>query len=147
MSYTAAVEDLRKQYAALPAGAPVRLGKRTSNLFRGRGAVGPGLDVSGLTGVMNGFGIFQNDDKDVLVGLWDIPGIADFRTHLIERVKDHGASLREEDHGFTPHMTLGYDDGEFIEVPRVPASVRGKECRFDSVWLVWGEEWTEVTLS
>jgi FAD/FMN-containing dehydrogenase len=34
-------------------GAPVRLGKRTSNLFRPRAATGqPGLDVSGLGGVL-----------------------------------------------------------------------------------------------
>ena len=43
---------LRESYAALPAGAPVRLAKRTSNLFRGRSASGAGLDVSGLTGVI-----------------------------------------------------------------------------------------------
>jgi FAD/FMN-containing dehydrogenase len=54
MSYVAAVEDLRRQYAALPAGAPVRLGKRTSNLFRSReGSSAPRLDVSAFTGVLS----------------------------------------------------------------------------------------------
>jgi FAD/FMN-containing dehydrogenase len=43
---------LRESYAALPPDAPVRLAKRTSNLFRGRAAGGAGLDVSGLTGVI-----------------------------------------------------------------------------------------------
>jgi FAD/FMN-containing dehydrogenase len=43
---------LRESYAALLAGAPVRLAKRTSNLFRGRPASAAGLDVSGLTGVI-----------------------------------------------------------------------------------------------
>jgi FAD/FMN-containing dehydrogenase len=39
---------------AIPAGSPVRLAKRTSNLFRLRAATGtPGLDVSGLTGVLH----------------------------------------------------------------------------------------------
>jgi FAD/FMN-containing dehydrogenase len=33
-------------------GSPVRLAKSTSNLFRSRAAAGPGLDVSGLTGVL-----------------------------------------------------------------------------------------------
>ena len=48
-----AVERLRASYAAIPAGAPVRLAKRTSNLFRARSAVSvPGLDVSGLGGVI-----------------------------------------------------------------------------------------------
>ena len=47
------MERLRASYAAIPAGAPVRLAKRTSNLFRTRTATkAPGLDVSGLDGVI-----------------------------------------------------------------------------------------------
>jgi hypothetical protein len=37
-AYEAALVDLRAQLAALPPEAPVRLGKRTSNLFRTRTA-------------------------------------------------------------------------------------------------------------
>jgi FAD/FMN-containing dehydrogenase len=49
-----AVARLRASYDAIPAGAPVRLAKRTSNLFRSRSSVGtPGLDVSGLGGVVS----------------------------------------------------------------------------------------------
>ena len=48
-----AVDRLRASYDAIPAGAPVRLRKRTSNLFRPRDATHtPGLDVSGLDGVI-----------------------------------------------------------------------------------------------
>ncbi len=48
-----AVERLRASYAAIPAGQPVRLAKRTSNLFRPRIAnAAPGLDVGGLDGVL-----------------------------------------------------------------------------------------------
>jgi FAD/FMN-containing dehydrogenase len=48
-----AVARLRASYDAIPAGAPVRLAKRTSNLFRVRsGADTPGLDVSDLDGVV-----------------------------------------------------------------------------------------------
>jgi FAD/FMN-containing dehydrogenase len=48
-----AVGRLRSSYAAIPAGSPVRLAKRTSNLFRARSGTGaPGLDVSGLDGVV-----------------------------------------------------------------------------------------------
>ena len=47
------VERLRESYRAIPSGAPVRLAKRTSNLFRPRAATtAPGLDVSGLDGVI-----------------------------------------------------------------------------------------------
>jgi FAD/FMN-containing dehydrogenase len=53
MAHRAAVDRLVASYRAIPAGSGVRLAKRTSNLFRPRAAAaGPGLDVSGLTGVV-----------------------------------------------------------------------------------------------
>ena len=52
-AHAAAVRRLQESYGAIPAGAPVRLAKRTSNLFRARSSVAaPGLDVSGLDGVV-----------------------------------------------------------------------------------------------
>ncbi|QIK77393.1 FAD-binding oxidoreductase [Nocardioides piscis] len=47
------VARLLESYAALPADAPVRLAKPTSNLFRGRTPHTAGLDVSGLDGVIS----------------------------------------------------------------------------------------------
>ena len=48
-----AVDRLRASYRAIPPGTPVRLRKRTSNLFRPRAAThAPGLDVGGLAGVI-----------------------------------------------------------------------------------------------
>ncbi|MGH3770872.1 MAG: FAD-binding oxidoreductase [Pseudonocardiaceae bacterium] len=47
-----AVRRLQASYRAIPAGSPVRLAKPTSNLFRSRATTGPGLDVSGLSGVL-----------------------------------------------------------------------------------------------
>ncbi|WP_216205092.1 FAD-binding oxidoreductase [Amycolatopsis aidingensis] len=52
-THQARVAELRAQLARLPSGAPVRLAKRTSNLFRGRSGPGAGgLDVSGFTHVL-----------------------------------------------------------------------------------------------
>ena len=49
-----AVDTLRAAYERIPAGAPVRLAKRTSNLFRFRESdAAPGLDVSGFTEVLS----------------------------------------------------------------------------------------------
>ncbi|MCW2898737.1 MAG: linked oxidase domain protein [Streptosporangiaceae bacterium] len=49
-----AVAALRRSYEAIPPGAPVRLAKRTSNLFRFRDqSSAPGLDVSGLDRVLS----------------------------------------------------------------------------------------------
>jgi FAD/FMN-containing dehydrogenase len=49
-----AVERLLASYRAIPEGAPVRLAKRTSNLFRFRDDIqAPGLDVSGFDKVLS----------------------------------------------------------------------------------------------
>ncbi|OQS14304.1 FAD-linked oxidase [Nocardia donostiensis] len=52
-AYRAGVSRLLESYRAIPAGADVRLAKKTSNLFRARARnTAPGLDVSGLTKVI-----------------------------------------------------------------------------------------------
>lgn len=99
----------------------------------------------GLTGKINGFGVFMNDDANVLVALWDIPGINEFRTHVIDYVTTHVGSIRQDNHGFTPHMTMAYSEEPILQLPRLPRSNPDEEI-FVSVWLVWGDEWTEVTL-
>jgi FAD/FMN-containing dehydrogenase len=53
-AHRAGVERLLASYRAIPAGATVRLAKRTSNLFRPRAQTTvAGLDVSGLDGVIS----------------------------------------------------------------------------------------------
>jgi FAD/FMN-containing dehydrogenase len=53
-AHAAGVERLLESYQAVPRDRPVRLAKRTSNLFRARAKPGaPGLDTSGLTGVIS----------------------------------------------------------------------------------------------
>jgi FAD/FMN-containing dehydrogenase len=51
--YHVAVAELQAQLSELPPGAPVRLGKRTSNLFRPRSSVDQRLDVSAFSGVIS----------------------------------------------------------------------------------------------
>jgi len=53
-AYDQRVQALLEQYRAIPAGAPIRLAKRTSNLFRPRSKVAtPGLDVAAFDGVLH----------------------------------------------------------------------------------------------
>ncbi|HEY0641740.1 MAG TPA: FAD-binding oxidoreductase [Pseudonocardiaceae bacterium] len=48
------IDELARQLRDLPPGAPVRLAKKTSNLFRTRASTGhPGLDVSGFRHVLH----------------------------------------------------------------------------------------------
>ncbi|MFC9691723.1 FAD-binding oxidoreductase [Kribbella sp. NPDC056951] len=54
LAHDQAVDRLRASYQRIPVGEPVRLAKRSSNLFRPRTELAaPGLDVSGLTGVLS----------------------------------------------------------------------------------------------
>ena len=54
LSHDQARQRLAAQYEAIPPGEPVRLAKRTSNLFRPRTELSnPGLDVSGLNSVLS----------------------------------------------------------------------------------------------
>ena len=76
--HSAGVARLKDSYAALPIDAPVRLAKRTSNLFRGRAALGAGLDVSGLDGVIE-------VDGDVA----EVQGMCTYE-HLVEVTLAHG---------------------------------------------------------
>ena len=52
-AHRAAVARLQQDYAAIPPGSPVRLAKRTSNLFRFPGDAQAGLDVSAFGHVVS----------------------------------------------------------------------------------------------
>ncbi|MFI7216306.1 FAD-binding oxidoreductase [Micromonospora maritima] len=76
-----AVDTLRRSYAAVPAGEPVRLAKQTSNLFRPRSAPRtPGLDVSGLTGVLG---------VDPVARTADVQGMCTYED-LVDATLPHG---------------------------------------------------------
>lgn len=81
LHHEAAVARLRSSYAALPPGAPVRVAKPTSNLFRPRSATGtPGLDVSGLGGVI---------EVDVVGRTAEVQGMCTYE-HLVAETLPHG---------------------------------------------------------
>jgi FAD/FMN-containing dehydrogenase len=76
-----AVDRLRASYDAIPAGAPVRLAKKTSNLFRPRTATRtPGLDVSRLDQVI---------EVDVAERTAQVQGMCTYE-HLVAATLPHG---------------------------------------------------------
>ncbi|HCB03065.1 MAG TPA: FAD-binding oxidoreductase [Nocardioides sp.] len=80
-SHEAAVARLKASYDEIPAGAPVRLAKKTSNLFRPRAATASkGLDVSGLDGVI---------EVDVEARTADVQGMCTYE-HLVDATLPHG---------------------------------------------------------
>jgi FAD/FMN-containing dehydrogenase len=76
-----AVERLRSSYRAIAPTDTVRLAKSTTNLFRARAAArGPGLDVSGLSGVIS---------IDPAARTADVQGMCTYE-HLVEETLPHG---------------------------------------------------------
>ncbi|SKB06094.1 FAD-binding oxidoreductase [Aeromicrobium choanae] len=76
-----AVAALRASWDAIPPGRPVRLAKRTSNLFRPRSRPdGPGLDVSGLDGVI---------EIDPVAHTADVQGMCTYE-RLVDETLAHG---------------------------------------------------------
>ena len=79
--HAAAVQRLVASYRAIPPAAPVRLAKRTSNLFRARASTGtPGLDVSGLGDVIS---------VDSAARTADVGGVCTYE-HLVAATLPHG---------------------------------------------------------
>ena len=79
--YAALVARLQAQYAALPPDAPVRLGKRTSNLFRPRQqSSGATLDASAFAGVI---------DIDPHARTADVGGMTTYE-QLVDATLPHG---------------------------------------------------------
>src|SRR3954471_18784389 len=80
-THIAATERLLEQYAAIPTGAPVRLAKRTSNLFRPREPIaGAGLDVAALNSVLS---------IDVAARTADVQGMTTYED-LVAATLPHG---------------------------------------------------------
>lgn len=74
------VTALRARLAAQPADLPVRLAKRTSNLFRSRSRTSAGLDVSELTHVL---------DVDPVARTADVEGMVTYE-QLVDATLPHG---------------------------------------------------------
>lgn len=92
-----------------------------------------------LQGSIGGIGAFPSGDQGTpWLALVDIPGLSEFRYHLVEALRgsDHPAN---EEHGYTPHVTLSYDDQ--------PEPLAATPVEFSSVWVVRGnDQRTEIPL-
>jgi FAD/FMN-containing dehydrogenase len=79
-AHARAIAALRKSYRAIAPDEPVRLAKRTSNLFRPRRQIGAGLDVGRLDGVIT-------VDRDAKTA--DVQGMCTYE-RLVEATLAHG---------------------------------------------------------
>jgi FAD/FMN-containing dehydrogenase len=81
LAYQERIQRLQAAYAALPAGHPVRLAKKTSNLFRPRvRSTNRGLDVGGFDGII---------EVDPQEGIADVQGMTTYE-HLVDATLAYG---------------------------------------------------------
>lgn len=96
-----------------------------------------------LAGKIGGIGRFPDsgDGEPVFVPV-DVPGLGELRERIVGALamSPLAESLRTE-HGFTPHITLGYDlPADLLAVPSIPIN-------FDTVHVVRGPDATPIRLT
>lgn len=91
-----------------------------------------------IAGRLNGYGRFVEthlEDTEALYLNFDSPALTAFRAGLYEMLR--GIIPLEDNHGYTPHVTLAYvPDGVELEV-EIPLPL---EVAIDAVTVAWGEE-------
>ncbi|WP_086680029.1 HK97 family phage prohead protease [Streptomyces pseudogriseolus] len=107
-----------------------------------RDIVTPAVADSGpLTGSIGGIGRFPDsgDGEPTWVPV-DVPGLAELRQYVTQALATsvYSEAVRD-DHGFTPHITLGYSLPDIPPVPSTPVT-------FSSVHVVRGEDEFEIPL-
>lgn len=98
-------------------------------------------DSTPLSGHLGGLGMFPDSGNGAPV--WapvDVPGLESLRERIVTAL-DEGATSGavRRDHGYTPHMTLGYDLPSVTPVPSTAVA-------FGRVTVVDGDERTDVDL-
>ncbi|MEU5181140.1 HK97 family phage prohead protease [Streptomyces longwoodensis] len=108
-----------------------------------RDIVAPAVNDNGpLTGSIGGIGRFPDSGDGIPT--WvpvDVPGLAELRQQVVQALSTsvYSDAVRN-DHGFTPHVSLGYDLPDDVEpVPPTPVT-------FTAVHVVRGEDEFEIPL-
>uniref|UniRef100_UPI003F4959AD 2'-5' RNA ligase family protein n=1 Tax=Streptomyces sp. CA-136453 TaxID=3240050 RepID=UPI003F4959AD len=104
-----------------------------------RGAL---ADANPLDGSVGGIGRFPDSgDGEVTWVPVDVAGLAELRTRIADALRQSVyADAFREDHGFTPHITLGYRLPPVAPFPQTPV-------HFDEIQVVQGTKRTPIPLS
>jgi 2'-5' RNA ligase len=92
-----------------------------------------------LTGEISGRGIFNSENSDgdsPVYASVDCPNLSEFREKLVSNLENAGIEIGK-DHGFTPHITLGWLDYDQV-APMF--QVKNVDVKFNQVTISWGEK-------
>ncbi|MFG2986247.1 2'-5' RNA ligase family protein [Streptomyces sp. NPDC048258] len=98
-------------------------------------------DAQPLRGSIGGIGRFPDHGNGIPT--WvpvDVPGLAELRQRIAERLAQQYGKAVRDDHGFTPHLTLGYDLPPLPDVPSLPVD-------FPAVHVVRGADRIPIWLT
>ncbi|WP_141753959.1 2'-5' RNA ligase family protein [Streptomyces subrutilus] len=90
--------------------------------------------VGPLTGSIGGIGRFPDHGSGIPT--WvpvDVPGLAEVRQRIVDGLASHYDGVLRTNHGFVPHLTLGYDLPDVPDVPSLPVD-------FSAVHVVRGAD-------
>lgn len=98
-----------------------------------------------LTGRLSGYGVFHQEGGDkVLYASVDLPGLESAREDLVDTLSRFGIDL-PGNHGFTPHLTLGYFGEANTPTPPEEMPPEAQESfTVTEVALVEGTDWRHV---
>lgn len=105
------VDDLHVTLAFLGKAADLKDHDRLREIVQGVAASFPKL-----SGEVSGIGLFTAGPEPVTYASIDVPGLEQFRERLVAALRTGGYPPKTE-HGFTPHMTLAYEDRKDVNVP------------------------------
>jgi 2'-5' RNA ligase len=88
-----------------------------------------------------GAGTFVNEGSHVMWAAVDIPGGGRMHDSLADFLRGHGIKVNEE-HGFTPHITLKYDKYHVRFLPKI----HPERWTVDEVWFCRAGEWVSYPL-
>ncbi|MEU6755994.1 2'-5' RNA ligase family protein [Streptomyces sp. NPDC046685] len=98
-------------------------------------------EAAPLQGSIGGIGRFPDHGDGVPT--WvpvDVPGLAELRQRIADRLADQYGKALRTNHGFTPHLTLGYDLPTVPDVPSLPVD-------FPAVHVVRGTDRIPIWLT
>lgn len=72
-----------------------------------------------ISGTVGGFGLFTGGELPVTYASVDAPSLPAFRQALTQVLDAAGFAI-DTLHGFTPHITLVFDDARSVDVPNLP---------------------------